>query len=218
MNHHYQTTDPTRRAFAVTNAQTVAQRVAILAELLPGVQSIGELCCGDCQRQWRAYTEQLGIRTFCGLDLDPAIVARNRQMGIDCRRGDVLDPDVLRPFLAFDVLFFGPPLSVDCDGHRGLRYDEVTPSYAAVTQRLFAELYFAGTLVCICPKTTTLGDITQLWQAVQAKRPDIGLALIHYSYATQTGAGEPTEARLKYVELWFSSKLPDAWVIRKSGV
>lgn len=39
------TPDLTKRAFARTNPQTIAQRVALLRELLPGVTSIAELCC-----------------------------------------------------------------------------------------------------------------------------------------------------------------------------
>ncbi len=47
----------TAPAFARTNAQTIAQRVSLLRELLPDVRAIGELCCGDCARQWAAYRQ-----------------------------------------------------------------------------------------------------------------------------------------------------------------
>jgi hypothetical protein len=75
--------DLTRRAFARTNVQTIAQRVALLRELSPGVRSISEICCGDCSRQYQAYTRELGVAVFHGLDLEPAIVAANRAQGID---------------------------------------------------------------------------------------------------------------------------------------
>lgn len=216
MKHSYQTPNLSHSSFAKTNAQTIAQRIQLVRELLPETRAIGELCCGDCRQQWQAYREQLGIQHFGGLDLNPIIVDHNRTMGISCVAGDVLDPAVLRQFLAYDLLFFGPPLSVACDGHRSLRYSEVIPSYEAVAQLLWGELHYTGTFVCICPKTTTMGEIAQLWQQVQSYDLGIGLPLIHYSYATLTGAGIATDLRLKYVELWFSRRLADEWVVRES--
>lgn len=202
--------------FARTNRQTVAQRVALLRELLPGVQSIAELCCGDCAAQWQAYTQELGVSRFCGLDINLAIVAQNRRLGIDCLCGDVLDPAILRQFLTYDVLFYGPPLSVDYDGHRLLSFAQVTPAYQAFGSLLFGALRYAGTAVFICPKDTTPGDIRWLHHQLATVCADLGLALIHYSYATLTGGGEETELRLKYVELWFSTRLENAWAIRES--
>lgn len=216
MNTNYQKPDLSRRSFASTNLQTIAQRVAILRERLPGVQSIAELCCGDCYRQWTTYKQQLNIQIFGGLDIEAAVVARNRQLGIDCICGDVLNTHVLGLFLAFDVLFFGPPLSVDCDGHHALAFHEITPSYAEVAKLLLAELRYDGTFVCICPKTTTMGEISWLWHQIQHDRPDVGLSLIHYSHSTETGNGEDTELRLKYIELWFSNRLGNTWEIHNS--
>lgn len=216
VNTNYQKPDLSRRAFASTNLQTIAQRATILRERLPGVQSIAELCCGDCYRQWTTYKQQLNIQIFRGLDIEAAVVDRNRQRGIDCICGDVLNAQVLPLFLAFDVLFFGPPLSVDCDGHHALAFHEITPNYADVAQLLLAELRYDGTFVCICPKTTTMGEISWLWHQIQHNRPDVGLSLIHYSHSTETGNGEDTELRLKYIELWFSNRLGNTWEIHNS--
>jgi hypothetical protein len=216
MSHGYQLPDLRRRSFARTNLETIAQRVALLCELLPGTESIGELCCGDCTQQWRAYTQQLGVRTYLALDIDGEIVERNRRAGIACTRGDVLDSAVLSRFLNCDVLFFGPPLSVGCDGHRALRFDQVTPGYAPFSRLLLSDLSYDGTVVMVCPNSTTMGDITWLHHQVQDYRYDVGLRLIHHSYAAQTGHGEVTDTQLRYVELWFSSRLSGAWEIRES--
>jgi len=62
-----------------------------------------------------------------------------------------------------------------------------------------------------------MGDIRWLYEQTRELREDVGLRLIHYSYATVTGAGKVTEPRLKYVELWLSNQLDDAWEVRKSG-
>lgn len=61
-----------------------------------------------------------------------------------------------------------------------------------------------------------MGNISRLYQDIQAYRPDIHLRLIHHSYSTITGSGEATEMRLKYIELWFSSALEDLWEVRES--
>jgi hypothetical protein len=187
-----------------------------LSELLPGVQSIAELCCGNCVEQWQVYTQQLGISTFHALDIHPDIVAQNRRVGMKCICGDVLNPKILRLFLEFEVLFYGPPLSVSCDGHRALSFAQITPSYKQFAGLLLDALQYDGTVVFICPKTTTMGEITWLYQQIQAYHSDIGLRLIHYSFSTLTGNGEETEPRLKYVELWFSTRLANAWTIRES--
>lgn len=205
-----------RRGFARTNAQTIAQRAVLLRELVPGIRSVAEICCGDCSRQHQVYTRELGVQTFHGLDLEPAIVATNRARGIDCTLGDALDPNVIRRFAADDVIFFGPPLSEDCDGHRLLNFDGVIPSYADFARLLLGELDYIGLLVCICPNSTTLGDITRLYHQIRTYRSDVNLRLIHHSYSTLTGSGETTELRLIYVEAWFSSQLDDAWEVRES--
>ena len=66
------------------------------------------------------------------------------------------------------------------------------------------------------PNSTNMGDIRRLYGQVQRLRPDVGLRLIHHSYATMTGADKATEMRLKYVELWFSTSLDDLWEVRES--
>lgn len=217
MNSTYQVPDLSRRSFARTNIQTIAQRVALLSELLSGVSSIAELCGGDCTQQWQAYTQQLGISAFHALDIDPGIVARNRQAGMTCTCGDVLNAGTLSLFVGFDVLFFGPPLSVDCDGHRALRFDQITPAYSQFARLLLDQLRYDGTVVCICPNSMTMGDIAWLYHQIRDYRPDVGLRLIHHSWATVTGEGKEMGPRLKYVELWFSTRLADAWEIRVSG-
>ncbi len=211
------TPDLQRSGFARTNRQTIAQRAALLCELLPETHSIAELCCGDCTAQWELYRATLPGLAFCGLDVAPAIVAANRASGVPCILGDALDPAMLRSFLAYGVVFFGPPLSGGCDGHHALAFDAVQPGFAAFSDLLLGELHYDGTLVCIGPKTTHMGDIRRLYDRVRARRADFSLRLIHYSHATVTGGGRPHEPRLKYVELWFSSRLPDAWEARGAG-
>ncbi len=210
----YQTPNLNRRAFASTNTQTIAQRVRLLQELMPQARSIAELCCGDCYWQWRAYTGLGSDVRFLGLDIEPNIVVHNRARGIPCLQGDVLDKDVLAQFNDFDVIFFGPPLSEDCDGHRLLAFREIVPAYLDVASLLLGELMFNGMFVCICPKTTSMGDISWLYEQIRRYRPDVGLRLIHHSYSTLRGNGETTDTRLKYIELWFSVVLPDAWELR----
>ena len=205
------------RPFARTNVQTIAQRVGLLRELLPDARAIGELCCGDCRAQWATYGRELPIERYHGLDLHPGVVAANRAAGIDCAQGDALEPGALRPFLGDDVLFFGPPLSVNCDGHTLLPFRAVTPGYTDLVTLLFGQLGYDGTLVCIGPQTTTPGDARYLYETAIAANPGVALRLIHHSYATVTGAGESHEPRLKYVELWLSTRLPDLWEMRASG-
>ncbi len=206
----HNTPDLHRAGLARTNRQTIYQRAALIHELLPETRSIAELCCGDCTAQWAIYRDALNGPAFCGLDVAPAIVAANRAAGVPCVCGDALDPAALGPFLAYDVIFFGPPLSVGCDGHRALAFEAVQPGYAALSDLLLGELRYDGTLVCIGPKTTHMGAIRRLYDRIRARRGDFGLRLIHHSYATVTGAGTPTPPRLKYVELWFSNRLSDA--------
>jgi hypothetical protein len=201
---------------ARTNPETIRQRAELLQELLPGVRSIGELCCGDCAEQWSVYRGLPGLEIYLGLDIDPEMVRLNRERGIHCRHGDVMDRDVLAGFLDFDVLFFGPPLSAGSDGHTSLSFREVVPGYGDFVTILFGELEYHGTCVCICPKGTTMGDISWLYGHAREGRPDFGLRLIHYSYASVTGRGEGTDPRLKYVEVWLSSRLEDAWEVRRS--
>ena len=213
---NYQTPNLNRRTFASTNAQTVAQRVQLLQELVPEARSIAELCCGDCYRQWRAYTEMGNEVRFLGLDIEPNIVEQNKARGIPCLQGDVLDKGVLAQFSDFDVVFFGPPLSEDCDGHRLLSFQQVVPAYLDVAQLLVGELAFNGVFVCICPKTTSMGDNNWLYEQMRRHRPEMGLRLIHHSHSTIRSNGETTDRRLKYIELWFSAVLPDAWELRIS--
>ena len=202
-------------AFARTNVQTIAQRVTLLRELLPAVRAIGELCCGDCARQWAAYRQAFPNVSYRGLDIAPHIVAANQAQGIACAYGDVMHPEILRQFLICDVLFFGPPLSQDCDGHTLLAFHEVIPAYIDFVRLLWDDLGYQATLVCICPNTTTMGDVRRLYAQTRAVRPDVNLRLLHYSYATRTGYDEVTSLRLKYVELWFSTVLPDVWEVRE---
>jgi hypothetical protein len=208
--------DLSRRAFARTNEQTIAQRIHILRELAPDVHSIAEICCGDCLRQHNAYKHELGVQIFRGLDLEPVIAESNRANGIECYVGDALDEKTMRKFAQDDVIFFGPPLSDDCDGHRLIGFDAVVPSFVAFASLLLGVLHYDGLLVCICPNSTDMGNISKLYQDIQTYRPDVHLRLIHHSYSTITGNDESTEMRLKYIELWFSSKLEDLWEVRES--
>jgi hypothetical protein len=209
--------DLTRRSFARTNSQTIAQRVVLLREFAPNAKAISEICCGDYSRQYRAYTIELGVQAVRGLDLEPVIVTANRGKGIECYLGNALDVNVVRRFISDDVIFFGPPLSEDCDGHRLVDFDEVVPGYGDFAKLLLGELSYGGLLVCICPNSTNLGDITKLYREIRAIRSDVNLRLVHKSYSTLTGNDEATEPRLKYVELWFSSKLDDLWEVREDG-
>ncbi|HZS41206.1 MAG TPA: hypothetical protein VFF06_30460 [Polyangia bacterium] len=201
-------------AFARTNVQSLEQRVALVGELCPGARSIGEICAGDCTAQARLYRERLGLERYVAVDVSPAIAARLAAAGIEHICGDALDERVMRPLAALDVLFFGPPLSHDCDGHRLLAFDDVRPAYGAFVELVLGRLAFAGTLVCIAPRSTNLGDARRLHAIARAAAPDVGLRRIHYSWSTVTGHGEATEPRLKYVELWLA-RGGDEW--RTSG-
>ena len=106
MSSDCQTSDLHRHSFACTNPQTITQRVALLKEIQPRVKSIAELCCGDRLGQPQAYHRHLAISAHRGLDIQPDIVAANRARGIDYLCGDALDPERLRRFLAFGVVFF----------------------------------------------------------------------------------------------------------------
>jgi hypothetical protein len=213
----YRVPEPGSTSFARTNLQTIQQRAALLREIFPGVKTIAEICCGDCSRQNTIYGKTLRIERYAGLDIQPEIVALNRARGIECDCGDALDAAALLKFVDFDVLFFGPPLSEDCDGHHLLRFPEVIPGYAHFARLLLGELGYRGMLVCIGPRDTTLGDIQWFYRQIQDLHRGFGLRLIHKSYSTLTGNGEETEPRLKYVELWFSSRLEEAWEIRESS-
>lgn len=215
MNTH-RTPDHSRASFARTNERTIAQRVALLRELAPGVRSIAEVCGGDCSAQAAAYRQELGVERFVAVDVDPAIAAANAQRGLHTVCADALDPVAMRVLVGCDVVFFGPPLSEDCDGHRLLAFEEVRPGFAAFATMLLGELRYDGLLVCIGPRTTGMGDVQKLHAVVQAVRAEVGLALVHHSFSSVTGRGERTEPRRKYVELWFSAKLGDRWVVRES--
>lgn len=210
------TPDLSRRAFARTNPETIAQRVALLRELCPAAASIGEICSGDCSRQHAAYRDELGVRRYRALDIQPDIVQQNRARGIDCVQGDALDPAALRGFLDLDVIFFGPPLSEGCDGHTLLELRQVVPAYGPFARLLYG-LGYEGVLVAICPKATTMGDVRRLHAEITAARPGVGLRLLHYSHAAMTDAGKPMEPRLKYIELWLGPRFPDAWELRRTG-
>ena len=45
--------------------------------------------------------------------------------GMECYLGNALDVNVVRWFIDDDLIFFGPPLSEDCDGHRLVSFDEL---------------------------------------------------------------------------------------------
>ncbi|HNT24648.1 MAG TPA: hypothetical protein PKM21_09800 [Anaerolineales bacterium] len=63
MNTAYHIPNPAH-PFARTNIQTIQQRAEILSELLPGVQSIAEICCGDCRMQAQVYRQRLGVQDY----------------------------------------------------------------------------------------------------------------------------------------------------------
>lgn len=204
------------RPFARTNRQTIWQRAHILRDLGYWQPTMAEICCGDCRRQRQIYQELLQVKAYCGLDINPAVVALNQAYGVTCMPGDALDVKVLRPFASYDVLFFGPPLSIMCDGHTFLPFQAITPGFVPFAQLLLGELAYNGLLVCIGPHHTNLGDIQWLYCQIQQYRPGVGLRLIHHSYATLTGMDEETEMRLKYVEIWFLPNSDDKWEVRES--
>lgn len=208
--------DPTRSSFARTNPRTIEQRIALIRELAPSVRSIAEVCAGDCTLQAQRYRAELGIEHYLAVDLDAAVVSANRMSGIVTLHADALDARAMRPVAACDLVFFGPPLSEDCDGHRILRFDQVRPGYEPFLRMLLDELGYSGLVVCIAPRDTDMGQIRRLHHGVRAMNPDWNLALIHDSWSTLTGGGEHTEPRRKYVELWFSRHHPDNWNVRES--
>ncbi len=206
---------PSSSPFVRTNRQTIAQRATLLQELLPAVQTIGELCCGDCSCQSEVY-RQIGISHYVGLDISGEIVATNRARGLNCLQGDVLNPVALRRFIECEILFFGPPLSVNCDGHQRLTFSQVLPDYAGFSRLLWVELAYQGTAIYICPNSTTPADVRQMYDHIRLTRPDVGMRLVWQSWSTETGQGVVTEPRLKYIEVWFSSVLPDRWEFRSA--
>ena len=216
MKPDYRVPDPARKSFARTNIQTIHHRISIIRELFPETRSIAEICCGDCIQQHKAYQQGLSISSYAGLDIQPDIAALNRSRGIHCRCGDALDREILQEFIDFDLIFYGPPLSVDCDGHRLLNFQEVVPGFGDFSWLLLGELNYNGILVCICPRMTSMGDAVWLYKQIKELRKDVGLRLIHSSYSTITGDGEETGLRLKYLELWFSNNDEDSWEIRES--
>lgn len=196
--------------FARTNVQTIEHRIRLLRRADPPIRSIGELCCGDCRNQRNAY-QKAGISTYRTLDIDPRIVAFNRSNGVDCIEGDVMNTAVLRPFLTLDALFFGPPLSEDCDRHRLVNFQDVVPSFASFLKLAYDTLDYRGWVICIGPRDTNSGDIQWLRTQLKGLKKQHGLRWIHHTYSTITGRGEPTEPRLKYVELWFHPSEQDWW-------
>ena len=212
----FQTPNHSRRSYARTNVQTVLQRAEIIGEILPGVQSIAEVCCGDCFHQWETYKQRFNLSSFIGLDIDCQVVASNQALGIGCRRGDANDIEVVKTLLPYELIFFGPPLSVACEGHSLIPFQAVMPSYTGFTEMLFGELNYQGTVVCTASKHTSMGDIRWLYDRLTSSHRDVGLPLVHYSYSTVTGAGEITEERRKYIEMWFSTTLRNSWEIRTS--
>ena len=189
----------------------------MLKELHPGIASIAEICCGDCQQQYNTYRTELAVQRFRGLDLSRDVVALNRSRNIPCEFGDALDGKVMRSFLDYDAIFFGPPLSADCDGHHLIAFRDVSPGFGPFAKLMLAELNYQGLLVLIGPCTTTIGDAQWLDHQVRSLRPDYSLRLLHSSYSSVTGKGEPTEPRLKYVELWYQTGQGPEWEIRESG-
>lgn len=216
MNSRYQISNPAK-GYVRTNTRTVTQRAELLKEYLPETKSIAEICCGDCSNQWQTYTDELKIHKFLGLDLQPDVVRLNKSHGIPCLHGDALDKSVLKKFLDFDVIFFGPPLSVGCDGHQLFAFRQVIPRYEEFVSLLIGELKYRGTLVCICPKTTTMGNIQKLYTQVKSLNESYGIPLIHYSHSDVMGDGTATEVRLKYIDVWFSTVLGDQWEIHDSA-
>jgi hypothetical protein len=216
MKNSYQVPDLKKGTFARTNIQTLHQRVSILKKIYPSVDSIGEICCGDCQRQWEVYDSLLGISSYKTLDFLPEIVKNNQALEIDCICGDALNKLTMQLFSDLQVIFFGPPLSVDCDAHRLLTFSEVVPSYSDFMRLMVSEIGYKGTIVCICPKMTTVGEIQWLYDQIKSFSSKWGLRVIHYSQSTATGQDVLTESRLKYVELWFSSCLEDNWEVIES--
>lgn len=209
--------DHERGSFARTNRRTIEQRVALIRELWPQVRSIAEICAGDCSAQAELYRRDLGIERYLAVDIDVAVVAANRARGIETLHADALDASAMRKSIDYDVVFFGPPLSEDCDGHRILGFEEVRPGYDAFARVLLGELRYAGVLVCIAPRSTDMGHIRKLYHVVRDLRPDYALRVIHHSWSDLTGRGETTERRWKYVELWFAPGSSDEWAVRESG-
>jgi hypothetical protein len=205
-----------RHHFAHTNIQTIQQRAGLLKELHPGISSIAEICCGDCQNQYNIYRAEFGIQRFRGLDLSRDVVALNRSRHIPCDYGDALDSVVMRSFLDFDAIFFGPPLSEDCDGHHLLSFRDVNPSYSAFAHLMLQELNYHGILVLIGPRTTTIGDVQWIDHQVYTIRPDYGLRMLHNTHSSVTGQEKTTELRLKYVELWYQINAQHQWEVRES--
>ena len=215
MTNYYHLPNP-KKGFVHTNPKTVQQRAELIGKLLPDTRSIAEICCGNCSYQSQIYRQTLHVHKYLGLDIDPEIVKMNKQQGVACIQGDALNGTTLKQFLEFDIIFFGPPLSLECDGQQLISFGKVIPGYFDFVELLIGKLKYKGVLVCICPKTTTMGDVQSLYNAVQNQNKDFGLSLIHNSYSDITSRGDVTEPRLKYIEVWFSMLLGNTWTIQES--
>lgn len=73
-----------------------------------------------------------------------------------------------------------------------------------------------GTTIYICPNSTTPADVRQMYDHIRLTRSDVGVRFVWQSWPTETGQGAVTEPRLKYIEVWFSSVLPDRWEFRSA--
>ncbi len=172
---------------------------------------VAELCCGDCRAQEKEYRERLGVERYVGVDVDAQVIRMLKKSGVECLEGDALDAKIVEKLLGFDLIFFGPPLSKDCLGHQFFTFEQVRPSYAEFLTLAYGRLGYTGTIACIGPKTTTLGDARRLYDGINANAGPVSLRAVHYATSSVTGRGESTEPRLKYVELWFSRALADEW-------
>jgi hypothetical protein len=206
-----------RNSFAKTNIDSIHHRISILRQLLPKVNTMAEICCGDCKRQYELYRKELGDISYRGLDIDPQMIKKNKANQIDCICGNALDAQVMKNFLHADVIFFGPPLSDHCDGHTLLQFNEVNPSFLDFLRLMYVDLKYDGLINCICPRSTSLGDITWLYNEITGLDKEVKVPLIHYSHSNRTGNDEIHETRLKYIEVWFSKKHENNWEILKLG-
>ncbi len=150
--------DHSRKTFAKTNIDTVLQRVEIIKTLLPDVKTIGEICCGDCTRQFEIYKENFALSSYRGLDIDPFIVKFNLKKGIECLCGSAVDAGIMKNFINYDIIFYGPPLSENCDGHAILDFKAVEPSFLNFMKLIYQDLKYQGMIVCICPRTADMAD------------------------------------------------------------
>ncbi|MCB0190682.1 MAG: hypothetical protein KDJ65_01950 [Anaerolineae bacterium] len=63
-----------------------------------------------------------------------------------------------------------------------MSFAQVVPGYAAFSRLLWADLAYQGTVIYICPNSTTPADVRQIYGQIHLTRPDVG-----YGWCSKVG-------------------------------